>query len=178
MAYKKEEVKVDVKELKAQAVAQDAQPKKIELTKEELDALIAKKQNETRQEIAMAEAKKNAQEALKKEAEDARGAVLSDMGTRQMLNAEQKYKVVVYPAEGETQGGYGVININGVKFEFKYGEETVLPESALDILRNSKTFGAPRVVKDSDGAHYEPVKVQKRAFNSTPARDDIKLKMK
>ena len=171
MAYKKQE------EAKVEA-AQDAQPKKIELTKEQLDALIAKKQTEVRQEIAMKEAKEKAEQALKEKAEEARGKVLSDISTRQMLNEEAKYKVVVYPAEGESQGGLGVININGVKFEFKYGEETILPESALDVLKNSKTFGAPKYVKDSDGAHYEPVKVQKRAFNSTPARDDAKLKMK
>lgn len=171
MAYKKQE------EAKVQA-AQDSQPEKIELTKEQLDALIEKKQTEVRQEIAMKEAKKEAEQALKEQAMEAKGKVLSDISTRQVLNEEPKYKVVVYPAEGEAQGGLGVININGVKFEFKYGEETVLPESALDVLKNSKTFGAPKYVKDSDGAHYEPVKVQKRAFSSTPAREDAKLKMK
>lgn len=170
MAYTK---KVEEKE-----TAQTVQSDKIELTKEQLDALINKKQNEVRQEIAMKDAKAKAEQALKEQAEEARGKVMSDISTRQMLNEENKYKVVVYPAEGESQGGLGVININGVKFEFKYGEETVLPESALDILKNSKTFGAPKYVKDDDGAHYEPVKVQKRAFNATPAREDAKLKMK
>ena len=170
MAYKQKE--------EATTAAQPAQSTKIELTKEQLDALVTKKQNEVRQEIAMKEAKAEAEEALRKQAEDARGKVLSDISTRQMLNQEQKYKVVVYPAEGESQGDLGVININGVKFEFKYGEETVLPESALDVLKNSKTFGAPKYVKDSDGSHYEPVKVQKRAFSSHPAREDAKLKMK
>ena len=171
MAYKKQEV---VKEETAQTVQSD----KIELTKEQLDALIEKKQKEARQEVAMAEAKAKAEQALKEQAEEARGQVLSDISTKQMLNQEPKYKVVVYPADGESQGGLGVININGVKFEFKYGEETYLPESALDVLKNSKTFGAPKFVKDSDGAHYEPVKVQKRAYNAVPARDDAKLKMK
>lgn len=170
MAYK------DTKE--AKETAQDVQPGKIELTKEQLDALIAKKQTEVRQEIAMKEAKEAAEQALKEEAEAAHGKVLSDISTRQMLNEEKKYKVIVYPAEGENQGGLGVININGVKFEFKYGEETVLPESALDILKNSKTFGAPKLVKDPDGSHYEPMKVQKRAYNAVPAREDAKLKMK
>ena len=169
MAYKKQE--------EAKETVQTAQPEKIELTKEQLDALVAKKQNEVRQEIAMKEAKVKAEQALKEQAEEARGKVLSDISTRQVLNEEKKYKVVVYPAEGESQGGMGVININGVKFEFKYGEETVLPESALDILKNSKTFGAPKYVKDSDGAHYEPVKVQKRAYNAVPAREDAKLKI-
>lgn len=171
MAYKKPE---EAKETAQTTV----QPDKIELTKEQLDALIEKKQTEVRQEIAMKEAKAKAEQALKEQAEAAHGKVMSDISTRQMLNEEKKYKVVVYPAEGESQGGLGVININGVKFEFKYGEETILPESALDVLKNSKTFGAPKLVKDSDGAHYEPVKVQKRAFNSTPAREDAKLKMK
>lgn len=171
MAYKKQE------EAKEETV-QNAQPEKIELTKEQLDALIAKKQKEARQEVAMAEAKAKAEQALKEQAEEARGQVLSDISTKQMLNQEPKYKVIVYPADGESQGGLGVININGVKFEFKYGEETYLPESALDVLKNSKTFGAPKLVKDSDGAHYEPVKVQKRAYNAVPARDDAKLKMK
>ena len=171
MAYKKQE------EVKEETV-QTAQPEKIELTKEQLDALIAKKQKEARQEVAMAEAKAKAEQALKEQAEEARGQVLSDISTKQMLNQEPKYKVIVYPADGESQGGLGVININGVKFEFKYGEETYLPESALDVLKNSKTFGAPKLVKDSDGAHYEPVKVQKRAYNAVPARDDAKLKMK
>ena len=170
MAYTK---KAEEKE-----TAQTVQSDKIELTKEQLDALINKKQNEVRQEIAMKDAKAKAEQALKEQAEEARGKVMSDISTRQMLNEEKKYKVVVYPAEGESQGGLGVININGVKFEFKYGEETVLPESALDVLKNSKTFGAPKYVKDDDGAHYEPVKVQKRAFNATPAREDAKLKMK
>lgn len=172
MAYKKQEA------VAKEETAQTVQSEKIELTKEQLDALIEKKQKEVRQEIAMKEAKEKAEQALKEQAEEAHGKVLSDISTRQMLNQEQKYKVVVYPAEGESQGGLGVININGVKFEFKYGEETVLPESALDILKNSKTFGAPKLVKDSDGSHYEPIKVQKRAYNSTPARDDAKLKMK
>lgn len=172
MAYKKQQEEA-IKET-AQA---DAQPK-IELTKEQLEALIAKKQTEVRQEIAMKEAKAKAEAALKEQAEEARGKVMSDISTRQVLNEEKKYKVVVYPAEGESQGGLGVININGVKFEFKYGEPTVLPESALDILKNSKTFGAPKYVKDADGAHYEPVKVQKRAFSSEPAHIDTKLKMK
>ena len=170
MAYKKNE---ETKE-----TAQTIQPEKIELTKEQLDALIAKKQTEVRQEIAMKEAKEKAEQALKEQAEEAHGKVLSDISTRQMLNEEKKYKVIVYPAEGEAQGGLGVININGVKFEFKYGEEVILPESALELLKNSKNFGAPALVKDSDGAHYEPVKVQKRAYNSTPAREDAKLKMK
>lgn len=169
MAYKKEETKEAV---------QTVESEKIELTKEQLDALIAKKQKEARQEVAMAEAKAKAEQALKEQAEEARGQVLSDISTRQMLNQEPKYKVIVYPADGESQGGLGVVNINGVKFEFKYGEETYLPESALDVLKNSKTFGAPKLVKDSDGAHYEPVKVQKRAYNAVPARDDAKLKMK
>ena len=171
MAYKKQEEAV-------KEPAQNAQPEKIELTKEQLDALINKKQNEVRQEIAMKEAKAKAEQALKEEAEEARGKVLSDISTRQVLNEEKKYKCIVYPAEGETQGGAGVININGVKFEFKYGEPTILPESALDILKNSKTYGAPKLVKDGDGAHYEPVKVQKRAYNAEPAREDAKLKMK
>ena len=171
MAYKKQE------EVKEETV-QTAQPEKIELTKEQLDALIAKKQKEARQEVAMAEAKAKAEQALKEQAEEARGQVLSDISTRQMLNQEPKYKVIVYPADGESQGGMGVVNINGVKFEFKYGEETYLPESALDVLKNSKTLGAPKLVKDSDGAHYEPVKVQKRAYQAVPARDDAKLKMK
>lgn len=170
MAYKKQEEAV-------KETAQNAQPTKIELTKEQLDALINKKQNEVRQEIAMKEAKEKAEAALKEQAEEARGKVMSDISTRQMLNEEKKYKVVVYPAEGENQGGLGVININGVKFEFKYGEEVVLPESAIDILKNSKTFGAPKLVKDGDGAHYEPVKVQKRAYNAVPAREDSKLKI-
>lgn len=170
MAKKQEEAKEN---------AQDTiQSDKIELTKEQLDALVEKKQNEVRQEIAMKEAKEKAEQALKEQAEAAQGKVFSDISTRQMLNGEKKYKVIVYPAEGENQGGLGVININGVKFEFKYGEETVLPESAIDILKNSKTFGAPKLVKDADGSHYEPVKVQKRAYNATPARDDAKLKMK
>ena len=169
MAYKKTEEAIKTAE---------PQEEKIELTKEQLDALVAKKQNEVRQEIAMKEAKAKAEAALKEQAEEARGKVLSDISTRQLLNEEPKYKVVVYPAEGESQGGLGVININGVKFEFKYGEETVLPESALDVLKNSKTFGAPKYVKDSDGAHYEPVKVQKRAYNAHPARQDTTLKMK
>lgn len=172
MAYKKQE------EAKQTAQETTVQSDKIELTKEQLDALVEKKQNEVRQEIAMKEAKAEAEKALKEQAEAAHGKVLSDISTRQMLNEEKKYKVVVYPAEGESQGGLGVININGVKFEFKYGEETILPESAIDVLKNSKTFGAPKLVKDGDGAHYEPVKVQKRAYNSTPARDDAKLKMK
>ncbi len=171
MAYKKKEEAVE-------EAVQTAQEEKIELTKEQLDALISKKQTEVRQEIAMKEAKEKAEQALKEQAEAAHGKVLSDISTRQILNQEPKYKVIVYPAEGEAQGGLGVININGVKFEFKYGEEVVLPESALDILKNSKTFGAPKLVKDSDGSHYEPVKVQKRAYNSTPAREDAKLKMK
>lgn len=169
MAYKKQE---EVKE-----TAQPVQSDKIELTKEQLDALVTKKQNEVRQEIAMKEAKEKAEKALKEQAEEARGKVLSDISTRQLLNQEKKYKVVVYPAEGESQGGAGVININGVKFEFKYGDEVILPESALDILKNSKTFGAPKLVKEADGAHYEPVKVQKRAYNAVPAREDAKLKI-
>lgn len=168
MAYKKQE--------EAKETVQPAQDK-IELTKEQLDALVAKKQNEVRQEIAMKEAKAKAEQALKEQAEEARGKVLSDISTRQILNTEKKYKVIVYPAEGESQGGAGVININGVKFEFKYGDEVILPESALDILKNSKTFGAPKLVKEADGAHYEPVKVQKRAYNATPAREDAKLKI-
>ena len=168
MAYKKQE--------EAKETVQPAQDK-IELTKEQLDALVAKKQNEVRQEIAMKEAKAKAEAALKEQAEEARGKVLSDISTRQILNTEKKYKVIVYPAEGESQGGAGVININGVKFEFKYGDEVILPESALDILKNSKTFGAPKLVKEADGAHYEPVKVQKRAYNATPAREDAKLKI-
>lgn len=168
MAYKKQE--------EAKETVQPAQDK-IELTKEQLDALVTKKQNEVRQEIAMKEAKAKAEAALKEQAEEARGKVLSDISTRQILNTEKKYKVIVYPAEGESQGGAGVININGVKFEFKYGDEVILPESALDILKNSKTFGAPKLVKEADGAHYEPVKVQKRAYNATPAREDAKLKI-
>lgn len=168
MAYKKQE--------EAKETVQPAQDK-IELTKEQLDALVTKKQNEVRQEIAMKEAKAKAEAALKEQAEEARGKVLSDISTRQILNAEKKYKVIVYPAEGESQGGAGVININGVKFEFKYGDEVILPESALDILKNSKTFGAPKLVKEADGAHYEPVKVQKRAYNAVPAREDAKLKI-
>ena len=171
MAYKKQE---EANETAAQTV----QPEKIELTKEQLDALVEKKQNEVRQEIAMKKAKEEAEQALKEQAEAAHGKVLSDISTRQMLNEEKKYKVVVYPAEGESMGGLGVININGVKFEFKYGEETILPESAIDVLKNSKTYGAPVEVKDETGRHFEPVKVQKRAYNSTPARDDAKLKMK
>jgi hypothetical protein len=172
MAYKKQEEAV-----KASATS-TVQEEKLELTKEQLDAIIEKKQKEVRQEIAMKEAKDLAEKALKEKAEAAQGKVMSDISTRQALNAEKKYKVIVYPAEGESQGGLGVININGVKFEFKYGEEVILPESALDILNNSKTFGAPKLVKDGDGAHYEPVKVQKRAYNSTPAREDAKLKIK
>lgn len=168
MAYKKQE--------EAKETVQPAQDK-IELTKEQLDALVTKKQNEVRQEIAMKEAKAKAEAALKEQAEEARGKVLSDISTRQILNEEKKYKVIVYPAEGESQGGAGVININGVKFEFKYGDEVILPESALDILKNSKTFGAPKLVKEADGAHYEPVKVQKRAYNAVPAREDAKLKI-
>lgn len=170
MAYKKQEEAV-------KETAQTAQSEKIELTKEQLDALINKKQNEVRQEIAMKEAKEKAEAALKEQAEEARGKVMSDISTRKMLNEEKKFKVVVYPAEGEAQGGAGVININGVKFEFKYGEEVVLPESAIDVLKNSKTFGAPKAVKTADGMAYEPVKVQKRAFNAVPAKEDAKLKI-
>jgi len=165
-------------EKKKEEATQTVQSDKIELTKEQLDALVEKKQKEVLQEVAMKEAKEEAEKALKEQAEAARGKVLSDISTRQMLNEEKKYKVIVYPAEGESMGGLGVININGVKFEFKYGEETILPESAIDVLKNSKTYGAPVEVKDETGKHFEPVKVQKRAYNATPARDDAKLKMK
>ena len=173
---KQEEVKTQATAAE-QAEAVVEQPKKFELTKEELEALLRKKEEATRQNIALAEAKAAAKKQLDEEAEKAKGAVLSDVSTRSLLNKEQKYKVVVYPAEGEQQGGRGVININGVKFKFKYGEEVVLPESALDILKNSKTFGEPKVVRDSDGSHYEPVKVQKRAFNAIPANSNKTMVM-
>ena len=179
MAYKKhsevkeEEVKEEVK-----TEASAAEPEKITLTQEELDALLKKTENSTRQQMAMEYTKAEAKKALEEEAKAAREDVYSDMTTRSALNAEDKYKVIVSPAEGEKHGGLGVININGVKFEFKYGEEVVLPESALDILKNSHTFGKPKLVKDSDGAHYEPVMVQKRSYNATPARIDSKLNMK
>lgn len=176
MAYKKHNTEaVQEESVKEESAAES---KKIELTQEELDALLKKTENVTRQQIAMENAKAEAKKALEEEAKSAREDVFSDMTTRQALNAEQKYKVVIAPAEGEKHGGLGVININGVKFEFKYGEEVVLPESALDILKNSHTFGKPKLVKDSDGAHYEPVMVQKRSYNATPARVDSKLNMK
>lgn len=146
--------------------------KKIELTKDELDAILTKAKNEARQEMAMAQAKEEVRKALEeKQKED----VYSDVSTRQLLNEQQKYKVIVYPAEGERQGQMGVININGVKFTFKYGEETILPEAALEVLKNSKSFGEPKLVKDADGGHYEPVMVQKRAFNAIPAHGNTKL---
>lgn len=177
MAYKKKEVIEE--EQKAEAVEESAPAQeKIELTQEELDALLKKTENVTRQQMAMEYTKAEAKKALEEEAKAAREDVMSDMTTRQALNAEQKYKVVVYPSEGEKNGGLGVININGVKFEFKYGEEVVLPESCLDILKNSHTYGKPKLVRDSDGAHYEPVKVQKRGYNAVPVRIDSKLNMK
>lgn len=178
MAYKKHTVAEE--EVKEEAVKEEsaAEPEKISLTQEELDALLKKTENMTRQQIAMENAKAEAKKALDEEAKAAREDVYSDMTTRKALEAEQKYKVVVSPSEGEKHGGLGVININGVKFEFKYGEEVVLPESALDILKNSHTFGKPKLVKDADGSHYEPVMVQKRSYNSTPARIDSKLNYK
>lgn len=167
MAYnKKEEVKT---------AAETAQAEKVELTKEELDALVKKKENAVRQQIAMEQAREEAKKALEEQAKQAKEEVLSDMDTRKILNEEPKYKVIVYPAEGEKNGNMGVININGIKFKFKYGEETVLPESALSVLENSKTFGAPKFVKDADGSHYEPQKIQKRAFSARPMRSDAKL---
>lgn len=179
MAKKAKAVTEEVKKEEATVVEEtaEAEKPKYELTKDELEALLRKKEEATRQQIAMAQAKAEAKKQLAEEAEAAKNANLSDLSTRTMLNQERKYKVVVYPAEGEKNGDAGVININGVKFRFKYGEETVLPESALDILKNSKTFGQPKLVKDVDGAHYEPVRVQKRAYNATEAYGNTKLKM-
>lgn len=178
MAYKKKEVVEE--EVKQEEVKEESatEPKEVKLTQEELDALLKKTENQTRQQMAMEYTKAEAKKALEEEAKAAREDVLSDMTTRQALNAEQKYKVVVYPAEGEKNGGLGVININGVKFEFKYGQEVILPESCLDILKNSHTYGKPNLVRDADGSHYEPVKVQKRGYNAVPARIDAKLNMK
>lgn len=155
-----------VKKTEMQEVADTEQSEKIELTKEELDALIDKKVSAERHRIAMEEAKSKAKQALEEEAEKAKNASLSDTNTRKILNAEKKYKVTVFPADGENNLVWGKININGVVYKFKYGEPTTLPESCLAVLKNSKTFAMPELVKDRDGAHYQPKKVQKRAFNS------------
>lgn len=155
-----------VKKNEMQEVADTEQSEKIEMTKEELDALIEKNIKAEQQRIAIAEAKAKAKQALEEEAERAKNASLSDTNTRKILDAEKKYKVTIFPAEGENNLVWGKININGVSYKFKYGEPTTLPESCLSILRNSKTFAMPELVKDRDGAHYQPKKVQKRAFNS------------
>lgn len=175
MAKTKQEEVVEEKEAKVET---NAQPDKIELTQEELDALIKKKENAVRQQIAMDNAREEAKKALEDEAKSAREDVLSDVSTRAVLQKEQKYRVTIYPAEGESKVGRGCININGVKFPFKYGEPTIMPESCLSILKNSHTFGNPVLVKDSDGSHYEPKMVQKRAYNAEPVRSDANMEMK
>lgn len=178
MARTKQQTEEIKEETVAKEAAADVQPTKIELTQEELDAIKRKTENAVRQQIAMEQAKAEAKEALEEEAKSAKETVLSDMATRAILNQEQKYRVTIFPAEGEKNVTQGSIKINGVKIKFKYGEPTIMPESCLSILKNSHTFGNPELVKDSEGAHYEPRKVQKRAFNSEPVRIDSKIDMK
>ena len=79
-----------VKKTEMQEVADTEQSEKIELTKEELDALIDKKVSAERHRIAMEEAKSKAKQALEEEAEKAKNASLSDTNTRKILNAEKK----------------------------------------------------------------------------------------
>lgn len=144
----------------------------ITLTKEELDALINKSVKIEQQKMAMAEAKAKAQAALEEETLAARKMNLGIINTKKELEKQNKYRVVIRPADGEENITSGNISINGVDYKFKYNEPVVLPEAALSILRNSVTFSNPEIIYEKDksgnviGTHTKPKKIQKRMFNS------------
>lgn len=158
---------------KEKEVMQEVQEeKKIELTKEELDALISKTKAETTQEIAMTQAKANAKAALEEEVKAAQQANLDIFNTKKLLNEQKQYRVVIHPAAGDDDAKVGSLSINGVKYKFKYNEETVLPAAAIELLKNSMTYGKPELVQERDkyghviATALKSKKVQKRTFNS------------
>lgn len=165
------EIKNEVK-LEEKVVAEKVETPKIELTKEELDALIRKNVSAERQRAAMEQAKKEAEEKLKEETDSARQINLGIINTKKALEAEKKYRVIINPAVGEEEITKGSLSINGVVYRFEYNKPVTLPASALSILRNSKTFSTPEVVYEKDrsgnvvGQHSVPRKVQKRNFSS------------
>lgn len=141
--------KKDIKEVKETQVVEEVK-ETIELTKEELDAMLLKAKTSAQQEMALAQAKENAKKALEEEAKNKREDVLNQASTRQILNAQKKYKCVIYAPEGEDNVKGSSLSINGVEFKFEYGKEVVLPEAAIELLENCKSFGTPKVIEGVD----------------------------
>lgn len=123
---------------------------KVELTKEELDALLAKARTSAQQEMAIAQAKEQAKKALEEEAKSKREEELTIASTKQILNNQTKYKCVIYAPEGEEKVKGSSLSINGVEYKFEYGKEVVLPEAAIELLESCKTFGTPKTIDTID----------------------------
>ena len=169
----KKEEKKEVQEVKEE-VAQVETKDTIELSKEELDALLQKARTSAQQEMALAQAKENAKKALEEEAKAKNEEILNMESTRQILNKQQKFKCVIYAPEGENNVKGSSLSINGVEYKFEYGKEVVLPEAAIELLENCKTFGTPKVIDGIDEYGNKcktlaPNKIAKFKVSSRPA---------
>ena len=169
----KKEEKKEVQEIKEE-VAQVETKETVELSKEELEALLQKARTSAQQEMALAQAKENAKKALEEEAKAKREEILNMESTRQILNNQKKFKCVIYAPEGESNVKGSSLSINGVEYKFEYGKELILPEAAIELLQNCKTFGTPKVIDGIDEYGNKcktlaPNKIEKFKVSARPA---------
>ena len=134
----------------------------ISMTPEELEAVKEQEREKVRAEMAKQQAKAEIAAAAAAAEKSRQEEQLNSSNTAQILGKQKKYKVTIQRPEGFDKVMGSRICVNGVDFPFMFDEPVILPYAAVDILKNSKIYGKPRVVETKNEAG-EVVSREKKA---------------
>ena len=134
----------------------------ISMTPEELEAVKEQEREKVRAEMAKQQAKAEIAAAAAAAEKSRQEEQLNSSNTAQILGKQKKYKVTIQRPDGFDKVMGSRICVNGVDFPFMFDEPVILPYAAVDILKNSKIYGKPRVVETKNEAG-EVVSREKKA---------------
>lgn len=134
----------------------------ISITAEELEAVKEQEREKVRAEMAKQQAKAEIAAAAAAAEKSKQEEQLNSSNTAQVLGKQKKYKVTIQRPEGFDKVSGSNICVNGADFPFTFDEPVILPYAAVDILKNSKIYGKPRVVETKNEAG-EVVSREKKA---------------
>lgn len=134
----------------------------ISMTTEELEAVKEQEREKVRSEIARQQARAEVAAAAAAAEKSKQDEQLNSSNTAYVLGKQKKYKVTIQRPEGFDKVSGSNICVNGADFPFTFDEPVILPYAAVDILKNAKIYGKPRVVETKNEAG-EVVSREKKA---------------
>jgi hypothetical protein len=134
----------------------------VTMTTEEFEAVKEQEREKIRTEIARQQARAEVAAAAAAAEKSKQDEQLNSSNTAYVLGKQKKYKVTIQRPEGFDKVNVSKICVNGVDFPFTFDEPVILPYAAVDILKNSKIYGKPRVVETKNEAG-EVVSREKKA---------------